>query len=214
MGGAVFLPCWLSDMRNPSTRAYWLLGGARSWGENGSLLEGSHQWILARTDTACVFVPQWATAPSTTGGPPILTGWSGPVSYEVTAFFSGSWCTQDLVCASRSGVSLSPSPVEFLQSNPTGLQSQILWVLLLPLPDPQAGEPDMGLRTFTPVRELLWYNYFPVCGLPTQHVWDFIMIFIMIVPLLQSRCDFFFVFGCRVSLWVGSSIICQCLFSS
>lgn len=51
-----------------------------------------------------------------------------------------------------------------------GLQSQLLWALLLLLPDPQAGEPDMGLRTFTPVGEVLWYNYLPVCGLPTWHV--------------------------------------------
>ena len=27
----------------------------------------------------------------------------------------------------------------------------------------QTGEPNMGLRTLTPVGESLWYNYFPVC---------------------------------------------------
>ena len=117
--------------------------------------------------------PQWA--PASAGDPPILAGKSGPVSYEVTAFSPGSWCTWDPVCAPKSGVSVSPSPMEFLQSNPAGLQSQILWGLLLPLPDPQAGEPDMGLRAFTPVGELLWYNYLPVCGSPTQHVWDLIL---------------------------------------
>lgn len=30
--------------------------------------------------------------------------------------------------------------------------------------NPYAGEPDLSFRTPTPVRELLWYNYFPVCG--------------------------------------------------
>ena len=39
---------------------------------------------------------------------------------------------------------------------------------LLPRPALHIGEPHVGLRTFTPVGELLWYNYFPVCGLPTQ----------------------------------------------
>ena len=36
------------------------------------------------------------------------------------------------------------------------------------MPGPQAGEPDMGLRTLTPVEELLQYNCSPVCGSLTQ----------------------------------------------
>ena len=44
------------------------------------------------------------------------------------------------------------------------------------MPDPQAGKPDMGLRTFTPVGEPLPYNYFPVCGSPIQQVWDLIIL--------------------------------------
>ena len=43
-------------------------------------------------------------------------------------------------------------------------QSQMFWRLLLPMPRPQAGEPDLGLKTLTPMGEPLWYNYFPVCG--------------------------------------------------
>ena len=46
------------------------------------------------------------------------------------------------------GVSVSPSPVEFLQSSTAGLQSQILWGLQLLLPGPQAGKTDIGLRIF------------------------------------------------------------------
>ena len=69
-----------------------------------------------------------------------------------------------LYTASKSGVSVAPSPVELPGSNTTGFQSQVLWGFLLLLPDPQAGEPDMGLRTFTMVRKLLWCNCFPVCG--------------------------------------------------
>ena len=40
------------------------------------------------------------------------------------------------------------------------------------MPDPQARQPDVGLRTLSPVGEPLQYNYFPVCGSPTQWVWD------------------------------------------
>ena len=78
------------------------------------------------------------------------------------------------LCAlSRIGVSASPSSVEFLQSNPAGFQ--ILWGLLLPVPDPQAWKYNMGLRNFPPVAELLWYNLFPVCVSPTWWIWDLIL---------------------------------------
>ena len=67
----------------------------------------------------------------------------------------GPGVPETLYAPSKSRVSVSPSPVEFLLSNPTGLQSQMVWGLLLPMPDPQAGESDVGLRTFTPVGEPL-----------------------------------------------------------
>ena len=35
----------------------------------------------------------------------------------------------------------------------------MLWVFLIPVSDPQTGEPDMGLRIFSLVGELLQYNY-------------------------------------------------------
>ena len=49
--------------------------------------------------------------------------------------------------------------------------------ILLPMPDPQAWDPDVGLRTLTPMGEPLeQYSYFPVCGHPvcgppTREVW-------------------------------------------
>ena len=79
-------------------------------------------------------------------------------------------------CANKNGVSVSPSPVEVLQSNPTDCQSQISWGLLIPLLDPQAWKPDIELRTITTVGGLLWHYCFPVHGLPTQWVWDFILL--------------------------------------
>ena len=119
------------------------------------------------------FSPQWATAvPCLHRRPSNTAGRSGLGSYEVTAFFPGSWCTWDLVCTLQVWSLCSLSPMEFLWSNPIGLQSQILRGLLLPLLDPQAGEPAIWLRTFTLVGELLWHDYFPVCGSPTWQVWD------------------------------------------
>ena len=56
-----------------------------------------------------------------------------------------------LCVPSKNGVSVSPSPVEVLQSNSASLQSLILWEFLLLLPDPQVGKPDVVLRNFTPV---------------------------------------------------------------
>ena len=59
-------------------------------------------------------------------------------------------CAQKTLCVpTKSGVSVSLSPVELLQSSSYGLQSQMLWGLLLPIPDPKTGEPNMGLRILT-----------------------------------------------------------------
>ena len=71
----------------------------------------------------------------------------------------------ETVCfSSESGALLSLGPVGFLGG------------LLFPLPDLQAGEPDVGLRTFTPVGEILWCNYFPVYEFPTWQVWHLILL--------------------------------------
>ena len=36
----------------------------------------------------------------------------------------------------------------------------------------------MGFRTFTTVKELLWYYRSPVCGSPTWWVWDLILLWL------------------------------------
>ena len=108
--------------------------------------------------------------PSSPEDPPRQADRSGPCSY---CFCSGNpMCMGHCVHLPRVDFSLSPSPVELLCSRPTGLQSQILWEFVLPMPDPQAGY--TGLRTPTSVGELLQYNYSPVCELPTG-VWDLII---------------------------------------
>lgn len=57
MGGAVFPSLWLVGLSHPSPWTYRLLGGARSWWKNGSLQEGSCQWVLPRTTAERIFVP-------------------------------------------------------------------------------------------------------------------------------------------------------------
>ena len=68
-----------------------------------------------------------------------------------TLFLSpGSWCTHILFVPSF------PRSVEVLQSNPTGLQSQIPWGFSVPLPDSQVGKSAVGSRTLLTVGEILW----------------------------------------------------------
>ena len=75
------------------------------------------------------------------------------------------------------------------------------------MPDPEAGVPDMGFTTLTPVGEPLEYNYFPVYGSSTWWIWD-----LTEVLLLLSSCGIF-VFGCKISFLVGSNLFCQWLFT-
>ena len=66
----------------------------------------------------------------------------------------------------------------------------------------KAGKPNMGLRTLTPVGELLWYSYFPVCASPVVYG----NAYIMKAPLRTSWCDFF-VFGCIISFSVAFGLL-------
>ena len=63
---------------------------------------------------------------TSTGDPPKLAGSFGSVSCGVTAPFLSFGGCKVLFVLSKIGFSLSPSPVEVLESNPTGLQGQIL----------------------------------------------------------------------------------------
>ena len=110
--------------------------------------------------------------PASPGVPPRPAGRSGPHSYEVSAFSPGSRCTQDLVSALQewSFCLLQSCGVPVIKAH--WPSNQMLWGLFLPMQDHQAGEPDAGLRTLSPLGVPLRYNYFPICGLPTQWLWD------------------------------------------
>ena len=66
---------------------------------------------------------------------------------------------------SKSGVSVSPDSVELLQLSPAGLQSQMLWGLLLPMQDPQAGKTDWGSE-ITLLQKNLCNRIFQFVGFP------------------------------------------------
>ena len=77
-------------------------------------------------------------------------GGSGPGAYQNSAFALGPGAFEILCSPFKSEVSISSSRLGLLKLSPAGLQSQMLWGLIFPVQDPQAGEPDMGLRTLTP----------------------------------------------------------------
>ena len=62
-----------------------------------------------------------------------------------------------LCVPSKSGASVSPCPVEVLQSNLPSLRTDSLGIPP-PIAGPPVGKPDVGLRTFSPVSGLLWYK--------------------------------------------------------
>lgn len=100
----------------------------------------------------------------------------------------------NLVQPSRNGISVSPSPFD-IHWSPIGLESQILWALFLLLPDPQAGEPDMGLWTHSWERTtVIWL--FP--SVWVTHLEDLRSDYVTKAPLLSSHCSLF-TFECRVS---------------
>ena len=144
----------------------------------------------------------WAPAnPRLQGVPPTLAGSFGSVSCGVTAPFLWVLVWQGFVCG------LQDWSLCFLQSCGS-LVIKSHWpsrsdtLGIRSLSDAQAGKPEVGLRTFPTVSELLWYYFSSVCGLPTWQAWDLIVI----VPLLQSCCGFLSL-DVGILFLVGSSIL-------
>ena len=115
---------------------------------------------------------------ASSGGPLTLADSFGSVSCGHCCSPLDLGAQKILFVPSKPGVSVSFSPLEGLQSNPAGPQGQIPRGFQVPLLDPQAGKPDVGFRTFTIVWELLLYYCSPVCGSPTQQVWDLILLWL------------------------------------
>lgn len=132
------------------------------------------------------FPPHPLPCPASAGYPPRPAGRSGPGFCGVITFVLGPV---------RVGPCVHPPGVEFLFPSSCGAPAikphlpskpNALWGLFLPMPDPQAGEPDMGFR----ILQLLQYNYPPVCGLPALRGVGMRFDCILNAPLLPF-CDFF-----------------------
>ena len=142
-----------------------------AWGDPALEPTGSLVWLTADSRWAQTkeyfpelllpvsLSPWWATATPCLCRRPFNTSrcvWFS-LLWGHCSFPLGSDVHTTLCVPSKSGVSVSPSPVKVLQWNPASLQSLILWEFLLMLLDPQVGKPDVGLRTLTLVGGLLWY---------------------------------------------------------
>ena len=111
----------------------------------------------------------WATAnPASARDPPILAGRPGSVSYEVTAVFP--WvlvCTGHCGCLPRVA-SVSPRPMDFLWSNSTDFQSQMLRGLISSVQLLWAGSLIWGLELLVLTGSLWSCDILPTCRLPCQ----------------------------------------------
>ena len=120
-----------------------------------------------------------------TRDPKTDTGRSSSVSCGVTAPFPWAPCTRFCLWPPR--VSASLNPVEVLWSNLAGLQSQIPLGFPVPLLYPQVGKSDVEPRTFITLWEILWHYCSPVCGSPTQRVWELILTWLCHSTVLQIK---------------------------
>ena len=92
--------------------------------------------------------------PASPGDLARLAGSCGPSSYEITAFVFVPGACEFFICPLRVK-SLFPLSCGALAVRPASLQSQMLWGLLFPVPDPLAGGLDIGFRTLSSVEEPL-----------------------------------------------------------
>ena len=127
-------------LRCPNTGDYRLLGGAGSLCQNITLWERPHRSVFSSTFISSVCVPRMGhihlVSPEDT--PEISSGFD-PGYYPVTAFALGPDAPEILCALFKSEVSISPNPVELLQSNSTGFQNQMFWGLFLLVPDLDPG---------------------------------------------------------------------------
>ena len=114
------------------------------------------------------------TAPHSVGGPPNSRRYVWP---RLLCHFlpSVSWCPWPHVLPPRV-VSVSSSPLEFLCSNPAGLQIQMLWGALPPDARPRLWHLMWGSETLLLCRKLCNIIIFQVVGHPPrQQAWDLIL---------------------------------------
>ena len=158
MDWAVFPPCLLFGLRYSSTGAYKLLGGLKSQCQSGDLQESPHQWVFTGASASSVL------APTVSHSQPVYPG--NPLGPTDRSDALGPSAHETLCAPSNSGVSVFPWGVLWNSCTQAllGLKATCSRGSSSQSQNPYAGEPDLSFKTPTPVRELPWYNYFPVCG--------------------------------------------------
>ena len=156
-------------------------------------LKSNSKRVYSKGDLPSLLPPalpslQWASSC------PTQAGRFASVSCGSLRLSSGSWYMQDLVCA------LQDWSLCFSQSS--DLSGQTPWGFPVPLSDPQAEQAWHGVQNLHNSGRtslgLLFSSHPPSGGIGFD--------FIMIVSLLRSCCNFFFVFGCGVPVFGGSSV--------
>ena len=104
---------------------------------------------------------------ASTGDPHTIKGRSGLVSCGFTVPFPGSWYAQGFVVPSKSLFSQFCTSSVIKSCWPS--KSDSLRILSL-FAGSHVGKSFVKPRTFSTVWELLWYNFSPVCGLPTRRL--------------------------------------------
>lgn len=143
------------------------------------------QWVLRGSSTTSVLVPvvsHTCTCLPSKASKTYRSIW--PRILWNPCSVSGFQCAP-----SRHEVSVSPTPVGFMQLILIGLHSQIIWglFLLIPrLPLLQAEEPRVGLRTLTSVGETVWLAVFQFVGHPSSGygIWFYCAPFFILLWLL------------------------------
>ena len=99
-----------------------------------------------------------------------------------------------------------PQPSCSPKSKPTSLQRQTFWELIFQVQNPQAGEPDVGLRLIASSFAVV---IILVCGLPTQ--WYGLDYTASLLLLPVSLGLLLYIFSCRrsflLAFWSFSSIV-------
>ena len=127
MSGAMFLPFLL---RHPSTIVYRLLGGAMSQCQRPKMSASSQGSPKSPLSATSFYNNREGYSHPLPPSQKTLLNWQvglAQASMGVTAFALSPSPCETFCVLSKSGDSVSLSPLEHLQSNPAGLQCQMLW---------------------------------------------------------------------------------------
>ena len=179
----VLPPCCLFGMWHPSITACWLLGGPRSWHQNGKLRESSLWWTFPGASAIIILAPtvEPQVTPTSPGDPLRPSGSSGPISCWVTVL---PWVPVSMKPCVHHPNMESLFPLVLWSSCTQGLLA--FKAKCFGAYPPDARLPGWGAWCGTQkshyYEELLWNNSFPLWESPTWWILDLI---------ISWKCHFF-----------------------